>query len=137
MESPQTLEELHRLAEDLSLDKDRKGELERELKEINRAIEEDQGAMLEIMSAYGMTQFDHNGELFYQTIREFPTIIKLQEDRFKDWLRECGEAGIIKETINAKTLEGWWNRNEFRQEELVTSKLIEVFSKVSISRRKR
>jgi len=137
MEGPQTLDKLHDLAAALSVNKDEKSELERLIKDTNKRIAEVEGEMLEIFSAYGMTQFDHDGELFFQSVREFPTITKLQEDNFKDWLHTKGEEGLIKETVNAKSLEGWWNRNEEYQEELVTGKLIEVFSKVTISRRKR
>jgi len=133
----QTLSHLHDLAAELSIFKDRKAEQDAAIKETNKSISTTEAEMLEIFAAYGMTTFDHNGELFYQSVREFPTIMKLKEDTFKAWLRECGEEGIIKEAINAKTLEGWWNRNEDYQEELQTAGLIEVFSKVSISRRKR
>jgi len=137
MEGPQTLDKLHGLAAALSSNKDEKSRIEADLKAVNKTISEFEGEMLEIFSAYGMTQFDHDGELFFQSVREFPTITKLQEDNFKDWLHTKGEEGLIKETINSKSLEGWWNRNEDYQEELVTGKLIEVFSKVTISRRKR
>ena len=133
----QTLNHLHDLAAQLSIFKDRKSEQEAAVKETNKAITASEAEMLEIFAAFGMTQFDHDGELFYQAVREFPTIGKLKEDGFKGWLELHNEDGIIKETINAKTLEGWWNRNEAWQEELQTSGLIEVFSKVSISRRKR
>ena len=133
----QTLSHLHDLAAALSIFKDRKAEQEAAVKETNKSISITEVEMLEIFAAYSMSTFDHDGELFYQAVREFPTIAKLKEDDFKSWLKGCGEEGIIKETINAKTLEGWWNRNEDYQEELQTAGLIEVFSKVSISRRKR
>jgi len=133
----QTLSHLHDLAAELSIHKDRKAEQEAALKETNKAVSTVEAEMLEIFGAFGMTTFDHDGELFFQSVREFPTITKLSEDAFKTWLRDHGEEGLIKEAINAKSLEGWWNRNEAFQEELQLGKLIEVFSKVSISRRKR
>jgi len=133
----QTLNHLHNLAAQLSIYKDRKSEQDAALKETNKSISTVEAEMLEIFAAFGMTTFDHDGELFYQSVREFPTITKLSEDAFKAWLKEHGEEGLIKETVNAKSLEGWWNRNEEFQAELQLAKLIEVFSKVSISRRKR
>ena len=133
----QTLNHLHNLAAELSIHKDRKEEQEAALKNTNQSIGTVTAEMLEIFAAYGMTTFDHDGELFYQSILENPTIVKLKEDEVKLWLQEHGQGGLVQETINAQSFGKFWRNNEQYQEELQTSGMVTVFSKVSISRRKR
>ena len=132
-----TLNHLHDLAAELSIFKDRKDELARAEKENNKAIGEVQAEMLEIFGTFGMTTFDHDGELFYQNILEKPAIAELKEDDVKQWLRDHGQGGLVQETINTQSFGRFWRNNEQYQEELQTSGLVVVFSKVSISRRKR
>ena len=124
---------LMELADDLATKKVYKESLEGELRDVNRAIDEKEMAMVDIMAALELPSFKHGGKTFYQYVQSHPRIIN--EEGFFALLKEYGEDGIIKRTVHPQTLKAWVKEKGLEWSERFAGKL-EIFEKVKIGVRK-
>lgn len=132
-----TIAELNALANELVEKKAEKAKLDEDLKAANKAVDDLELKLHEMMSVNEVEKFVHDDKLFYPIVQDFPRVLKEREDDFFNWLSEHGEDGLIKRTVNSQTLRAWYKgKAEEYAEELAEKKLIEVFSKISIGVRK-
>ena len=118
--------ELRRLKED-------KARLEAELSQVETdkvAIEEQIVAAL-INSGMNSAKFPGIGTVSY-SIQKYPSIAN--KDLFYKYLRDTDQADLIKETVNANTLRGWFNSLESEVAAIEIG--LNIFEKTGISLRK-
>lgn len=90
--------------------KDEKEEIEEKLTQLNKQIDTLSETFAGEMESAGVESFkvEGVGSIYIQAINR-PNIV--DKDGFYKYLRDVGEAAIIKETIHAKTLQGWVNEH--------------------------
>ena len=135
MEQEQILE----LADKLKTAKDRKKELEAQVKELNGEIDSLDMALSDAMAEADVDKFSRNGSTFYLNSRLFASPQAGRKDALMQALKDNGYGSIVVETVNANTLAS------FCKEQLAANNddlpdwlrdLVNTFDKVTVGIRK-
>ncbi len=95
--------------------KDKKDQLEADVKKVNAEIETVQLDLVNLMVELSLQNFKlDDGRLFSLVIEPFPRI--KNQDEFYQWLEENNEEYIIKRTIHNKTLRSWYKQFKEKKE---------------------
>ncbi len=95
--------------------KDKKDQLEADVKKVNAEIETVQLDLVSLMVELSLQNFKlDDGRLFSLVIEPFPRI--KNQDEFYQWLEENNEEYIIKHTIHNKTLRSWYKQFKEKKE---------------------
>lgn len=92
------------LADELKALRDRKAELEAELKQINRKIYFVDADLSDLMGTTGTQNFTRDGTMFFLTTKVHASTRAGMKEALFDVLRANGYGDLITETINAGSL---------------------------------
>ena len=95
---------LFELADELKALRDRKAELEAELKQINRKIYFVDADLSDLMGTTGTQNFTRDGTMFFLSTKTRASAKAGQKDELFGALRANGYGDLITETINAGSL---------------------------------
>ena len=110
-----------------------KADLEDQLKEVRKKLDEVEEVLIQQVLNSGMKSVKFPGlGNFSLFIKEFPRII--DQDKFYGYLETSGQQEMIRKTVNAQTLRGWWNG--MTSKPVSTDIGLEVYTQPSISTRK-
>lgn len=90
------------LADQLKELRDRKSELDFEIKELNEHIEDTERELIEEMTTEEIETFKRNGVMFVLVKKEFPSAVPERKAELYDVMKEQGFEHLF--TINAQTL---------------------------------
>ena len=131
---------LFELADQLKAARDRKKQLDTEIKELTSRIDDLDRQLSDAMAEEEIDRFSRNGSLFYLTSRLFASPKAGEKDAMIRALKENGYEGLVTETVNANTL------SSFAKERMMESEsgelpgwlndVITTFEKVSVGVRR-
>lgn len=131
---------LFELADQLKAAKDRKKQLDAEVKENNAVIEDLDRRLSEAMAEQEVDRFSRNGSLFYLSSRLFASPKAGEKETMIAALKANGYGDLVIETVNSGTLSSFAKE---RMAETETGDLpdwladvVQTFEKVSVSVRK-
>lgn len=131
---------LFELADQLKVAKDRKKQLDAEVKENNAVIEDLDRRLSEAMAEQEVDRFSRNGSLFYLSSRLFASPKAGEKETMIAALKANGYGDLVIETVNSGTLSSFAKE---RMAETETGDLpgwladvIQTFDKVSVGVRK-
>lgn len=127
------------LADQLKAAKDKKKELDAQVKELGAEIEQLDLALSDAMTEAECERFSRNGTTFYLNTRLFASPIAGQKEDMFRALKSNGYAELVTETVNANTLASFVKeQKEINNDEIPDwiSSVINVFEKVSVGVRK-
>ena len=131
---------LFELADQLKVAKDRKKQLDAEVKENNAVIEDLDRRLSDAMAEQEVDRFSRNGSLFYLSSRLFASPKAGEKETMIAALKANGYGDLVIETVNSGTLSSFAKE---RMAETETGDLpdwladiIQTFEKVSVGVRK-
>lgn len=127
------------LADQLKAAKDKKKELDAEVKSLNAQIEEMDVALSDAMAEAECERFSRNGNTFYLNTRLFASPIAGQKEAMFQALKENGYGEIVTETVNANTLASFVKEQMAENNDKVPgwiAQVVNTFEKVSVGIRK-
>lgn len=127
------------LADQLKAAKDKKKELDAEVKNLNAQIEELDAALSDAMAEAECERFSRNGNIFYLSTRLFASPIAGQKEAMFQVLKDNGYGGIVTETVNANTLASFVKEQMAENDDEVPewiAQVVNTFEKVSVGIRK-
>lgn len=126
------------LADQLKALKDAKKAMEAEIKELNQEIQDVEYQLIHHMADAEMSKFDRSGYVFYSTKRIHAGVKAGCKPNVIDWLKSSEYGDMVKEDVNARTLEAWVKEYVDQNEQLPDeiSDYINMFEKQTISIRK-
>lgn len=131
--------EIFVLADHLKAAKDRKKELDAQVKEVGAEIERLDLALSDAMTEAECERFSRNGSTFYLNTRLFASpLAGCKEDMFAA-LKKNGFGEIVTETVNANTLSSFVKeQRELNHDEIPAwiSDVVSTFEKLSVGIRK-
>lgn len=127
-----------KLAEELKALKDAKKEMESEIKELNKEMEQVQYQLIQSMIDEDVSKFDYKGFTFYSSNRIHASVKAGCKPHVIDWLKSSEYSDMVKEDVNARTLEAWAKEYIDQNDDLPNevSDYINMFEKQTISIRK-
>jgi chromosome segregation ATPase len=131
--------QIFELADRLKAAKDRKKELDAQLKETNAEIMELDTALSDLMAEQEVDKFSRNGNTFYLHSRLFASPAAGRKDELMQALKDNGYGSIVVETVNANTLASFVKEQKAMNGDEIPDWLDEVVSsyeKVSVGVRK-
>ena len=99
-----TNQEIFEMADKLKAAKDRKKELDAQVKEVTAEIEELDLALSDAMAEAELDQFSRNENTFYLNTRLFASPAAGRKDKLMQALKDQGYGSIVVETVDANTL---------------------------------
>lgn len=127
------------LADQLKVAKDKKKELDAQVKELGAEIERLDLALSDAMTEAECERFSRNGTTFYLNTRLFASPIAGRKEDMFQALKSNGYAELVTETVNANTLASFVKeQKELNNDEIPDwiSSVVSVFEKVSVGVRK-
>ena len=127
------------LADELKALRDRKAELEAELKQINRKIYFVDADLSDLMGTTGTQNFTRDGTMFFLTTKTRASAKAGQKDELFGALRANGYGDLITETINAGSLSSFVKEQIAENEDALPGwldGLVNVFEKTTVGVRK-
>ncbi len=127
------------LADQLKAAKDKKKELDAEVKELGAKIDELDLALSDAMAEAECERFSRNGNTFYLNTRLYASPIAGQKEAMFRALKDNGYGEIVTETVNANTLASFVKEQMAENGDEVPAWIAEVvntFEKVSVGIRK-
>lgn len=127
------------LADELKALRDRKAELEAELKQINRKIYFVDADLSDLMGTTGTQNFTRDGTMFFLTTKTRASAKAGQKDELFGALRANGYGDLITETINAGSLSSFVKEQIAENEDVLPGwldGLVNVFEKTTVGVRK-
>lgn len=134
-----TNQEIFEMADKLKAAKDRKKELDAQVKDVNAEIESLDLALSDAMAESELDRFSRNGSTFYLNTRLFASSVAGRKNDLMQILKEQGYGSIVVETINANTLASFVKEQMAANEDVLPEWLADVvstFEKVSVGVRK-
>lgn len=134
-----TNQEIFEMADKLKAAKDRKKELDAQVKEVTAEIEELDLALSDAMAEAELDRFSRNGNTFYLNTRLFASPVAGRKDELMQTLKDQGYGSIVVETVNANTLASFVKEQMAEHgEELPDwlSEVVSTYEKVSVGVRK-
>jgi len=99
--------ELFDISDKLVILRDRKKELEDELKEVNSDITEIEERLVAAMVAEEMQNFTRNGKQFILTSRTYVSAKSGMMPAICDWMKGHELGDMVKESVHPQTLQAW------------------------------
>jgi len=131
--------ELFDISDKLVILRDRKKELEDELKEVNSDITETEEQLVAAMVEEEMQNFTRNGRQFILTSRTYASAKSGMMTAICVWMKENGLGDMVKESVHPQTLQAWVKEKMEEAgalpEEL--GEMLNVYEKSGISIRKK
>lgn len=127
------------LADQLKAAKDKKKELDAQVKELGAEIERLDLALSDTMTEAECERFSRNGTTFYLNTRLFASPMAGRKEDMFQVLKSNGYAELVTETVNANTLASFVKeQKELNNDEIPDwiSSVVSVFEKVSVGVRK-
>ena len=127
------------LADQLKAAKDKKKELDAQVKELGSEIERLDLALSDAMTEAECERFSRNGTTFYLNTRLFASPMAGRKEDMFQALKSNGYAELVTETVNANTLASFVKeQKELNNDEIPDwiSSVVSVFEKVSVGVRK-
>jgi hypothetical protein len=126
------------LADQLKALKDQKAQMETKIKEINKGIDQAQSRLLQSMIDEEVGKFDRSGFTFYSSSRVHASVRAGCKPQIMEWLKQSPYRDLVKEDVNARTLESWAREFLSENDELPDEiqDWMHVFEKQTISIRK-
>lgn len=134
-----TNQEIFEMADKLKAVKDRKKELDAQVKEVNAEIESLDLALSDAMAEAELDRFSRNGSTFYLNTRLFASPAAGRKDDLMQVLKDQGYGSIVVETVNANTLASFVKEQMAANEDVIPewlSDVVSTFEKVSVGVRK-
>ena len=128
---------LFELADELYALRQKKQELEEQVKALNKEIESKQQQMVELMLDEEIDKFSRNGRLFYMAVKTRVSPKAGMKPKLIEWLKESEYADLVKEDVHARTLESW-ARELIENEELPpeVEEMLNIYDQTVINIRK-
>ena len=126
------------LADQLKELRDRKSELDFEIKELNEHIEDTERELIEEMTTEEIETFKRNGVMFVLVKKEFPSAVPERKAELYDAMKEQGFEHLF--TINAQTLSATLKELKANNDEALPKwldGLVQTTEKASIQVRKK
>lgn len=129
---------IFQLADELAALKQRKRELEDELKEVNAEIGRVDQELSNLMLEEELQSFNRNGQTFYVNTKTFASAIPHKKQDLFTWLKEHGYGDMVTETVNANTLSAFVREMLSETDQLPEGlgELVNVFEKTTVGIRK-
>lgn len=127
------------LADQLKAVKDKKKELEAQVKEVAAAIEQLDLALSDAMAEAECERFSRNGSTFYLNTRLFVSPVAGHKEELFQALKANGYGEIVTETVNANTLASFVKEQmSLNNDEMPAwiAEVVSTFEKVSVGIRK-
>lgn len=127
------------LADQLKAAKDKKKELDAQVKEISAEIDQLDLALSDAMAEAECERFSRNGSTFYLNTRLFASPIAGQKEAMFQALKDNGYGEIVTETVNANTLSSFVKEQMVENNDEIPewiSQVVNTFEKVSVGIRK-
>ncbi len=127
------------LADQLKAVKDKKKELEAQVKEVAAAIEQLDLALSDAMAEAECERFSRNGSTFYLNTRLFASPVAGHKEELFQALKANGYGEIVTETVNANTLASFVKEQmSLNNDEMPAwiAEVVSTFEKVSVGIRK-
>ena len=134
-----TNQEIFEMADKLKAAKDRKKELDAQVKDVNAEIESLDLALSDAMAEAELDRFSRNGSTFYLNTRLFASPAAGRKDDLMQVLKDQGYGSIVVETVNANTLASFVKEQMAANEDVIPewlSDVVSTFEKVSVGVRK-
>lgn len=134
-----TNQEIFEMADKLKAAKDRKKELDAQVKDVNAEIESLDLALSDAMAEAELDRFSRNGSTFYLNTRLFASPAAGRKDDLMQVLKDQGYGSIVVETVNANTLASFVKERMAANEDVIPewlSDVVSTFEKVSVGVRK-
>lgn len=134
-----TNQEIFEMADKLKAAKDRKKELDAQIKDVNAEIESLDLALSDAMAEAELERFSRNGSTFYLNTRLFASPAAGRKDDLMQTLKDQGYGSIVVETVNANTLASFVKEQMAANEDVLPewlSDVVSTFEKVSVGVRK-
>ena len=134
-----TNQEIFNMADKLKAAKDHKKELEAQVKEVGKEIEQLDLALSDAMAEADLDRFSRNGSTFYLTSRLFASPAEGRKEELMQTLKNRGYGSIVVETVNANTLASFVKELMAENGDAVPEWLagvVSTFEKVSVGIRK-
>ena len=131
--------EIFEMADKLKAAKDRKKELDAEVKDVTAEIESLDLALSEAMAEAELDRFSRNGSTFYLNTRLFASPAAGRKEDLMQALKDQGFGSIVVETVNANTLSSFVKEQMAANDDEIPNWLSEVvstFEKVTVGVRK-
>lgn len=87
--------------------RDRKKEIEDELKQVNAEITETEEQLVNAMVEEEMQNFTRNGRQFILTSRTYANAKAGMMPEICSWMKQNGLADMVKESVHPQTLQAW------------------------------
>lgn len=132
-------QEIFEMADKLKAAKDRKKELDAQVKDVNEEIESLDLALADAMVETELDRFSRNGSTFYLNTRLFASPAAGRKDDLMQTLKDQGYGSIVVETVNANTLASFVKEQMAANEDVLPewlSDVVSTFEKVSVGVRK-
>lgn len=127
------------LADQLKAAKDKKKELDAEIKELGARIDELDLALSDAMAEAECERFSRNGNTFYLNTRLYASPIAGQKEAMFQAPKDNGYGEIVTETVNANTLASFVKEQMAENGDEVPAwiaEVVNIFEKVSVGIRK-
>ena len=134
-----TNQEIFEMADKLKAAKDRKKELDAQVKEVTAEIDELDLALSDAMAEAELDRFSRNGNTFYLNTRLFASPAAGRKDELMQALKDQGYGSIVVETVNANTLASFVKEQMAEHSEELPdwlSEVVSTYEKVSVGVRK-
>ena len=127
------------LADQLKAAKNKKKELDAEIKKLGARINELDLALSDAMAEAECDRFSRNGNTFYLSTRLYASPFAGQKEAMFQALKENGYGEIVTETVNANTLASFVKEQMAENGDEVPdwiAEVVNIFEKVSVGIRK-
>ena len=134
-----TNQEIFEMADKLKAAKDRKKELDAQIKDVNAEIDSLDLALSDAMAEAELERFSRNGSTFYLNTRLFASPAAGRKDDLMQTLKDQGYGSIVVETVNANTLASFCKEQLAAHEDELPAWLdhvVSTFEKVTVGVRK-
>ena len=132
------MSKIFQLADRLRELKDRKKDLDGEVKVNNSELEKVSEDLSQAMLEEEMANFVRSGQMFYLTTKIFASADKTRKSELFSWLKENDYADMVQETVNANTLAAFVREILDEQDRLPEKldQLVNVHEKTLVGMRK-
>jgi dsRNA-specific ribonuclease len=134
-----TSNEMFQLADKLTALKDEKKQTEKDLKDLNEAIEGTEYELSNLMASTETQSFTRSGIMFYMTNTVRASSVTERKSELYSSLRENGFGDLVYETVNANSLSAFVKEqiaeNDERLPEWLDG-LVKIYEKLTVGVRK-
>ncbi|MGM9571102.1 MAG: hypothetical protein ACI3ZR_02690 [bacterium] len=130
---------MFKLASKLDLLKEQKSILENQVTELKKKIAWTEEELIRQMTENEVQNFTNRGKQFILTVKDYYSVKAENKPKLFDWLKANGHEALIKEDINAQTLNAFGREISAENDDSLPdslSDILNVYEKVSISMRK-